>query len=159
MTTTNVEAFSIVSFLPRPQGSKVTTPSFQPHTVKRLHDDEDFSIGDLVTNGTQMKGKITGFGLLNDHVYVKHTWSDVGMNLGSLRKVVELPSQHQEGDTVLLYLNKQFSDNPNQLKAKVKSVHFYSNKIKYDLEIEIEDGSMTRVYNIDSCFVLKNSIK
>ena len=154
-TLNNVESFSIESFLPQNSGCRVSEPSFQPYSIKRLHDGEVFALGDTVTNGTQMVGTITGFEMLENKVYVNHTWSGIGMNLGSLKKVIQLPSQHEIGDEVLLSINQSFGDNPYPFTAKVLAVHFYANKVKYDLEIPIADENPTRIYNIDSCFVIK----
>lgn len=160
MNQINYEAFTIVSFLPRKQGTNVNTPSFQPHTVKRDHDGEIFSIGDFVTNGTKMKGVITGFEMLEDYVYVNHTWSGVGMNLGSLKKIIELPSEHQVDDEVIFSIKIQREGTINEVNhffydavSKVIAVHFYKNKVKYDLEIPLGDEPPTRIYNINSRFV------
>lgn len=155
-TVSDYEKFTIVSFLPREEGAISDTPSFQPHSIKRDIDEEIFSIGDTVTNGTKMIGKILSFEMLNDKVFVNHTWSGIGMNLGSLKKVNQLPAQHQIGDKVKFSINQQ--DENKELHeynatAKVIGVHFYNSKVKYDLEIPISDEAPTRVYNIDSCFV------
>jgi hypothetical protein len=150
------EAFSIVSFLPRESGVKADTPSFQPYAIKREHDGEVFTIGDLITNGTHIKGKITSFEMLNDKVFVNHTWSGVGVNLGSIRKVIELPSRHQVGDKVKFSINQKGSDVDyvvHSFDAEIKAVHFYTPKVKYDIEIPIEGESPTRIYNVDSFFV------
>lgn len=64
MNTINQDSFTILSFFPRPSGSKSETPSFRPYSIKRLSDDEIFTVGDCVTNGTKMIGDITGFELL-----------------------------------------------------------------------------------------------
>lgn len=37
--------------------------------------------------------------------------------------------------------------------AFVKGVHFYPGKVKYDLEIRFNDGTATRIYNVDSAFL------
>lgn len=149
-----VSNFTIVSFYPRPSGSHVDTPSFKPYSIRRESDQEIFTIGDAVTNGTKMKGTITSFEILEDDIFVNHTWSGVGMNLDSLKKADQIPSQHQIGDMVKFLINQNFGDNPYPFTAEVKAVHFYAGKVKYDLEIPIVDESPTRIYNIDSCFVL-----
>lgn len=153
MNNKQTEGFTILSFLPRPSGSKITDPSFQPYSVKRFSDEKIFTIGDTVTNGTQMIGQITSFEMLDGEVFVRHTWSGVGMNLDSLTKIIKLPSRHQVGDKVKFSITQNFGDNPYPFTAEIKAVHFYVGKVKYDLEIPIEDESPTRIYNIDSCFV------
>jgi hypothetical protein len=70
-----------------------------------------------------------------------------------MSKKIQIPSQHQVGDDVLFSI-RQSPDTAVTLKATVIAVHFYKgNKVKYDLEIPVEDGAPTRIYNIDSCFV------
>lgn len=53
----------------------------------RHSDNEVFTIGDFVTNGTKMRGKILSFSFLNDQVFVETDWSKVGMNLDSIVKI------------------------------------------------------------------------
>lgn len=65
-----------------------------------------------------------------------------------------LPSQFNIGDKVLLSIKQSFGDNPYPFTANVLAVHFYAAKVKYDLEIPIAEEPPTRIYNIDSCFVL-----
>ena len=91
MTTNSTKelTFTIKSFLPRPSGSPESLPPFEPHSILRHFDDELFSIGDFVTNGTKMRGKILSFSFLNDQVFVETDWSKVGMNLDSLVKIKE----------------------------------------------------------------------
>lgn len=67
------------------------------------------------------------------------------------------PSRYNIGDQVVLSICQVYGENPYPLKAKILSVHFYEGKVKYDLEIPVETGPPTRMYNIDSCFVLPNS--
>ena len=150
---TDYEAFTIEAFLPRKSGTHESVPSFQPQAVKRLHDGEVFAIGDTVTNGTKMRGMITGFELLEGKVFVKHTWSGIGMNLGSLTNIAKLPAQFQIGDKVSVSFKQSYGAEPWECNAEVKAVHFFPNKVKYDLEIPLENEPPTRIYNIDSCFV------
>lgn len=145
--------FEILSFRQNKSGG--TETSFKPYSIRRLSDGEIFTLGDLVTNGTKMVGKITEFSFLEDSVYVDHTYSGVGMNLDSLIKytVKELPSEIQLNQVV----------KASFLKGKglctIRGVHFFPDKIKYDLGIWLGDGSVddpereTRVYNVDSEFI------
>lgn len=80
-----------------------------PHTVVRLPDNETFIIDDLVSNGTPMKGRITGFHTTVSEeggeiiMWVDHTWSKVGMALKDINRLKSLPCLHQFGDPVLVY--------------------------------------------------------
>lgn len=148
------KSFSIVSFLDNPSGSKAGI-GIRPNSVKRVSDGEIFSIGDLVTNGTIMKGCITGFNILEGEMYVEHTWSGIGMNLDSLIKIMTLPSLHQIGDKVIFSIAQRLGEKPYSFIVEIKAVHFYPGKVKYDIEIPIAGEVPTRIYNIDSCFVKK----
>lgn len=147
------EKFTILSFCENKSGT--ADSSFKPYAVKRDWDGEVFTINDEVTNGTKMTGNITGFHFLENKVYVDHTWSGVGMNLGSLSKIISLPSAFQVDQVVRL----RFQKNGDPITATVRGVHFYKGKVKYDLGLWLGDGSVddpeteTRVYNVDSCFV------
>ncbi len=65
-----------------------------------------------------------------------------------------LPSQFDIGEKVIFSINQSFGDNPFPYTAEVLAVHFYEGKVKYDLSIPIYGEPPTRIYNIDSCFVL-----
>lgn len=73
------------------------------------------------------------------------------------KEVLRLPSQHQIGDQVHLCLMPEDEDIKTfpALTADVLAVHFYTGKVKYDLEIRFYGDYSTRIYNIDSLFVLK----
>ena len=63
-----------------------------------------------------------------------------------------LPSQFQVQQVVKV----QFTQTETPITATVTGVHFYSGKVKYDLELWLMwDGeeSFTRIYNVDSVFV------
>lgn len=150
------EKFTILSFHENKSGT--SDASFKPYSVRREWDGEIFTINDEVTNGTKMRGSITGFEFLENKVYVSHTWSGVGMNLGSLVKVPILPSAHQIDEVVSV----TFKKGGDSINATVRGVHFYRGKVKYDLGLWLGDGSVddpeaeTRVYNVDSIFVTKS---
>jgi hypothetical protein len=61
----------------------------------------------------------------------------------------KLPSQHQIGDAVWLTLWEK------SLIAEVHAVHFTKSKVKYDLNLLALGGDTTRIYNIDSVYVIK----
>jgi hypothetical protein len=149
------DAFNVIEFLPRPSGSKADAPAFLPKVVQRKHDGLIFKIGDDVSNGgnyqgRQCRGKITGFDYLEDKIFVSHTWSGIGWNLGSLDHIIILPSENQIDDEVFFNLWSA------TVVGKIKAVHFYSGKVKYDLDVFPEKGGdTTRIYNIDSIFVSK----
>lgn len=145
--------FEILSFRPNKSGG--TETNFRPYSVKRLPDGEIFTLGDLVTNGTQMVGKITGFSFLEDNVYVDHTWSGIGMNLDSLSKheVTELPTKVQLNQIVTVSFLK------GKGYCTVRAIHIFLDRVKYDLGVWLGDGSVddpereTRIYNVDQEFV------
>lgn len=74
-----------------------------------------------------------------------------------IMKEPKLPSQHQIGDMVDLYLAVIGEDTTVDppTPARVFGVHFYKGKVKYDLEITYYGGWSTRVYNVDGVLVLK----
>lgn len=144
-------SFRILSFLDNPDGSPST--NLKPHSVQRISDSETFTIGDRVTNGTQMTGNITEFGLLNGQIFVETTWSKVGMNLDSLSKVIKLPSRYQPGDQCKVEYFQQ-AVFPH---CWVHKVHFSNSKVFYDLNVmmSVEGRSQSfRLYNVESDFVL-----
>lgn len=57
----------------------------------------------------------------------------------------------------VVYLQFRKSDQP--ITSTVRGVHYYSNKVKYDLGLWLGDGSVddpereTRIYNVDSEFI------
>jgi hypothetical protein len=152
-TSADYEKFTILSFCENKSGT--TDPSFKPYAIKRDWDGEAFTINDEVTNGTQMRGNITGFEFLENKVYVSHTWSGIGMNLGSLVKIPVLPSAYQIDQVVSV----SFKKGGDAITATIGGVHFYRGKVKYDLGLWLGDGSAddpeteTRIYNIDSIYV------
>lgn len=126
--------------------------------IKRLRDGEIFSVGDYVTNGTKMKGNITGFevSMREDDgkliCFVTHTWSGVGMGLEDLQKLEEklkLPSAHQIDDEVWLNFWSK------KIIVKINAVHFYPSKVKYDVEAFGDNGETTRLYNVDAAVLTK----
>jgi len=73
---------------------------------------------------------------------------------------IKLPSQHQIGDKAVFSINQKGLEGDADyevcnMTATILAVHFYEGKVKYDLEIPIAEEPPTRLYNIDSCFVLK----
>lgn len=73
-----------------------------------------------------------------------------------MRKSIKLPSQFQINDKVLFEISQPESNIFRTLRATVIGVHFYSGKVKYDLDIPVYDELSTRIYNIDSVFVKKD---
>ena len=146
-TSTELLNFGILSF---------ANDKFSPYSVERRTDgvffDGIFTIGDYVTNGTQMKGHIERFELSTDlkTLFVYTDWSGVGMNLDSIKKIERLPSKHQVGDVVKFYL----VEDSKGVAANIRAVHFYFDKVKYDIEVVSEANSgglnYTRLYNVDS---------
>jgi len=124
-----------------------------PTKVKCLIKDTTWGIGDYVTNGTKMKGKITGFEFFvnesssNISCFVTHTWSGICMALENLQIVIPIPSMFQVGDECAIKF-----ESIKVPKATIQAVHFYVDKVKYDLEIAISTDLMlkTRIYNVDA---------
>lgn len=72
----------------------------------------------------------------------------------------KLPSQYQVGDRV------KFCCMPDDHKietfpsipAEILAVHFYENKVKYDLDLLFVENQRSRIYNVDSVLVLPTDI-
>lgn len=62
---------------------------------------------------------------------------------------ITLPSAHQHDDFVWLSFWETY------IASQVNAVHFYHDKVKYDLKVMGGNGEETRVYNVDSAFVTK----
>ncbi len=65
-------------------------------------------------------------------------------------------SRYKNGDGVKLCLmpeGNRTNDFPG-LTALVRGVHFFSGKVKYDLELRFYGDYSTRIYNVDELFVL-----
>lgn len=135
---------------------KVVTLDEKTGEIKSLirkRDEKTFSVGDYVTNGTQMKGYITAFepmlseGSKKVSMWVSHTWSGVGMHLDNLKDARLLPSKFQIGNEVAVRLGRFKID-----YATVLKVHFTDSKEQYDLEIPISTDNVltTRIYNVDA---------
>lgn len=68
---------------------------------------------------------------------------------------IQLPSALQPNQVAKL----QFTKEMPPMTATVRAVHFYIDKVKYDLGLWLGDGSVdnpekeTRIYNVDSAFV------
>ena len=141
--------FKILALLDNPNGSK--SDALRPYSVQRS-DGEIFTIGDRVTNGTQMTGNITEFGLLNGQIFVTTTWSGVGMNLDSLSKVIKLPSRYQAGDLCKVsYFGQAVFPH-----CWIHKVHFSNAKVFYDLNVMMSIGGKSqsfRLYNVESDFI------
>lgn len=80
--------------------------------------------------------------IVDEKVFVRHSTE-------------KLPSKHQIGDKVnIVFSQETDSIEAYWLTGRILAVHFYSGKIKYDVEIPIADESPTRIYNLDSRFVI-----
>lgn len=137
--------------------------STEPKSVKRISDNKVFSLGDKVTNGTKMKGKIEKFefSFKTSEVFIYTDWSGIGMSLESIYKPEDLPSRFQLSDKVTI----DFGTCGKIENCIIIKVHFTNSKVLYDVEfygktigeININQGKpenfTTRLYNIDSDFV------
>jgi len=155
----------------------------KPLSMLRKKDDQTFIVGDVVTNGTKMRGTITGFNItVNEETHelfawVKHTWSGVGMALEDIEKLIVLPCEHQFGDPVvviltdmttigMLYsklgqgiLTKKEIIKYNPIHGRIHAIHFLPGKVRYDIDLSFTGVANTRIYNIDSIFVFGNMPK
>ena len=73
------------------------------------------------------------------------------------KEALRLPSQHQVGDEVVLCLmpKDETLEAFPALPGIITGVHFYTGKVKYDIEVEFYGDYSTRIYNVDSVLVLK----
>lgn len=153
--------------LPIGNWKSLSGPSSNPTKVQRLTDKQIFKLGDHVTNGTRMHGKIESFDTdENTHnrdpkspieLYVTTDWSGIGMNLDSLshvdkeKVVLMTPSQFQVKDICAFEVAGQ------RIGAQVTKVTFAEGKVLYDLDIAVAPGEVTRVHGVDSAFVVSVS--
>jgi hypothetical protein len=63
-----------------------------------------------------------------------------------------LPSRHKHGDKVLFGMQPSDGGWICPMTGTVTGVHFYQSKVKYDLELGL-DEEKTRIYNVDSLYV------
>lgn len=68
----------------------------------------------------------------------------------------ETPSQHQVGDKVKVFLMPEGEESFPGFSANVLAVHFYNEKVKYDLEMKFYGDWSSRIYNVDSILISKN---
>lgn len=69
--------------------------------------------------------------------------------------MIKLPSQHQIGDEVRVVFPTSQEEEVVACRAEVIAVHFYEGKVKYDTELKLSPSNSTRIYNVDSVFVIK----
>lgn len=133
-------------------------------TIKRLSDGVVFKLGDHVTNGTRMHGKIERFETDDDvhnrvpgspvEIHVITDWSGIGMNLDSVshvsneKIVLMTPSQFQVKDICAFEVAGQ------RIGAQVTKITFAEGKVFYDLDIAVAPGEVTRIHGVDSAFVV-----
>lgn len=130
---------------------------FTPNSIRRA-DGSVFFLGDTVSNGSKMRGKIESFDLVENYLYVTTDWSKIGMHIDSIYHVQLLPSNCQLRQVVYFEVPASFPDiekkaDGTKITATVIGIHFYESKVKYDLELWLIDNHFTRIYNIDSAYV------
>jgi hypothetical protein len=145
---------TILSFCPRPSGSLADAPSFNPYAIKRNSDGEIFTIGDHFINyevksGYTPFGTITGFTMLSNTVFIKHTWSGIEFSLDAITKKAEIPSKFQYGEKVFWGVPGEVFFN-----ASILAIHFLANGVKYDVILKYH-GKEERLYNVNSTLVHK----
>lgn len=69
--------------------------------------------------------------------------------------ILKLPSafQHEQNVSITFFFPEC------RIFGIIKGVHFYGGKVKYDIELQGNEGSTTRIYNVDSAFVGKPDIE
>ena len=145
----NSPAYSILEF---------SKQSFHPQSIRRNDDGEIFSLGDRVSNGLSMCGLITKFWVSESDIFVSHSYSGVDMSVSSLQHVAETPSKFQQGDAVCI--NKTHWVTPvagpvyekvmiSIPRAVVIKVHMTGKTVSYDLQVWLNNGDSTRLYNIE----------
>lgn len=124
-------------------------------SIQRKPDGTVFQIGERVSNGGPMCGKIikitTDQAVNNPDGTDATIWTDysgVGMNLASVSHVPTLPCRFQYGQAVAVNLPGFFIKHAVVIKA-----HFPHNGVQYDLQIwwkiPGEGDCSTRIYNVD----------
>lgn len=71
----------------------------------------------------------------------------------------QLPSEFQKGDKVFFACMPEGIDAcvfPS-LPSEILAVHFYGDKVKYDLDLLFVDNQRSRIYNVDSALVMPRS--
>lgn len=106
---------------------------------------------ELVSFGNYLlkKCKVKGFdvdGELSLNREVTH--SDISNWRDEYGGEFSLPSQYQVGDAIYFSLTGN-----NFIYGWIVCAKFYQGKVKYDLELTLDDKSSTRIYNIDSIYV------
>jgi len=143
------KSFEILEFVANSNGT--TDSSFKPKTIKRLSDNEVFTIDDaVIQENLEIVGFITGFSLLEDNVYVEHTYSKVGLNLESIKKHKDINFIHFKFDNLQVVKVKFMEE---EITATIQGIHFYKNNVKYDLKLWLKNGEETRIYNVEEKFL------
>ncbi len=72
-----------------------------------------------------------------------------------VKEALRLPSEHQIDEKVMVFLLPEGHESFPGFTGIVTGVHFFSGKVKYDLEIRFYGDVSTRIYNIDSVLIQK----
>lgn len=72
-------------------------------------------------------------------------------------KIAWLPSLFKDGDKAWFTFDPENQQGMGA-NCEILCVHFYPGKVKYDIEVTLSDGTTTRLYNIDSCFVVSRRV-
>lgn len=63
------------------------------------------------------------------------------------------PSLYKQGDKVKVFLMPEGEGEFPGFPATVTGIHFFTGKVKYDLELNFAGGWTSRIYNVDSILV------
>ena len=143
------KSFEILAFITNSNGT--TDSSFKPKTIKRLSDNEVFTVGDIVIQQQlEIVTEITGFSFLEDKVFIEHTYSKVGLSMEEIKK-------HEQGNFVFFkFINLQIVKlkfMEEEITATINGIHFFKSCIKYDLKLWLKNGEETRIYNVEEKFL------
>lgn len=64
-------------------------------------------------------------------------------------------SKYKHGDKVKVFLMPEGEESFPGFTGRITGVHFFSGKVKYDLELKFYGDFSTRIYNIDEVLVSK----
>lgn len=68
--------------------------------------------------------------------------------------LIVTPSQFQIGDKAIFEVKPEGDMSYYGIPCEILAVHFYPGKVKYDLDLLFIDDKRTRIYNVDSVYII-----
>jgi len=68
------------------------------------------------------------------------------------------PSRYEIGERVKVCILPEGEESFPGFPAKITGVHFFTGKVKYDLEVRFHGDFVSRIYNVDSILVIDYEI-